>query len=64
MQMTGRTRTDHIAVFDAPAATAGRYVQVTVIGSTALTLLGRLEDADDQATIGHGPEQPGRAGAR
>ncbi len=41
-QLVGRTRGDHIVVFDAPPQIAGQYVSVEVIGATALTLLGRL----------------------
>jgi tRNA-2-methylthio-N6-dimethylallyladenosine synthase len=44
-QMVGRTRGDHIVVFDAPAGMAGQYVDVTVTGASSLTLFGRLTDA-------------------
>jgi len=42
MQLTGRTRWDHIAVFDGPEGLAGRYVYVDVTGATDLVLVGRL----------------------
>ncbi|MBS3735218.1 MAG: tRNA (N6-isopentenyl adenosine(37)-C2)-methylthiotransferase MiaB [Phycisphaerae bacterium] len=41
-QLTGRTRGDHIVVFDADASLAGRYVDVQITGATALTLFGQL----------------------
>jgi tRNA-2-methylthio-N6-dimethylallyladenosine synthase len=40
-QLVGRTRGDHIVVFDGPEGLANRYERVTVTGSTALTLFGR-----------------------
>ena len=39
-QLVGRTRWDHIVVFDGPESLAGRYVDVRVTGATSLTLLG------------------------
>ena len=41
-QLVGRTRGDHIVVFDGPRSLAGQYVAVTVTDATALTLLGAL----------------------
>ncbi len=41
VQLTGRTRTDHIAVFDGPRSLAGRYLPVEVTGATPLALLAR-----------------------
>jgi tRNA-2-methylthio-N6-dimethylallyladenosine synthase len=38
-QLTGRTRTDHIVVFDGPGDLAGRYVSVRILGATALALV-------------------------
>jgi len=38
VQLVGRTRGDHIAVFDGPRSLAGQYVAVNVTGATALTL--------------------------
>ena len=40
-QLVGRTRSDHIVVFDAPEALAGQYVDVTITDATSLTLFGR-----------------------
>ncbi len=40
-QMLGRTRGDHIVVFDGPASLAGQYVDVEVTAATALTLTAR-----------------------
>ena len=42
VQMVGRTRTDHIVVFDGPGDLAGRYVYVEIDGATALTLFGQV----------------------
>jgi tRNA-2-methylthio-N6-dimethylallyladenosine synthase len=42
MQLTGRTRGDHIVVFDGPPSLAGEYVKVAVREATALTLVGEL----------------------
>ena len=41
-QLVGRTRGDHIAVFDAPERIAGKYVNVMVTGATSLTLFADL----------------------
>ena len=38
VQLAGRTRGDHIVVFDSPESLIGRYVDVTVTGATAVTL--------------------------
>jgi len=40
-QLLGRTRTDHIVVFDGPIDLPGKYVQVDITSATALTLTGR-----------------------
>ena len=40
-QMLGRTRSDHITVFDGPPDLAGQYVTVEILSATALTLIGR-----------------------
>ena len=42
VQMVGRTRTDHIVVFDGTDRPAGRYLDVEITGATALTLFGAL----------------------
>ncbi len=42
VQLTGRTRWDHIVIFDGPAELAGRYVRVNITDASPLTLFGRL----------------------
>ncbi len=42
-QLTGRTRGDHIVVFDGPESLAGRYVPARITGATSLTLFGALD---------------------
>ena len=37
-QLVGRTRGDHIVVFDGPESLAGQYVDVRITGATSLTL--------------------------
>jgi len=44
MQLSARTRGDHIVVFDGPLDLAGRYVDVEITGATAITLFGKLSD--------------------
>ncbi|MDY7011013.1 MAG: tRNA (N6-isopentenyl adenosine(37)-C2)-methylthiotransferase MiaB [Planctomycetota bacterium] len=41
-QLVGRTRTDHIVVFDGPENLAGQYTNVKITDATALTLFGQL----------------------
>ncbi len=41
-QLTGRTMTDHITVFDAPDALAGRTATVDVLDASGFTLFGRV----------------------
>lgn len=43
-QLTGRTATDHIAVFDGPLSLVGRFVRVSVVDASAFTLFGELDD--------------------
>jgi tRNA-2-methylthio-N6-dimethylallyladenosine synthase len=45
-QLTGRTRTDHIVVFDGPERLIGELVSVRIEAATAFTLFGRVESAD------------------
>ena len=40
-QLLGRTRGDHIVVFDGPEALAGQYVHVDVTDATALAMMGQ-----------------------
>ncbi len=42
IQMLGRTRGDHIVVFDGNESLAGQYVNVEITDATALTLFGTL----------------------
>jgi tRNA-2-methylthio-N6-dimethylallyladenosine synthase len=42
VQLTGRTRTDHIAVFEGNERLVGRTVDVTIHEATAFTLFGRV----------------------
>ncbi len=41
MQLAGRTRGDHIVVFDGPESWIGRYVDVSIEDANSLTLFGR-----------------------
>ncbi len=43
-QLVGRTRTDHIVVFDGAESLAGQYVNAKIIDATALTLFGELNE--------------------
>jgi len=45
IQLIGRTRGDHIAVFEGPPALAGQYVDVEITGATSLTLFARRPDS-------------------
>lgn len=47
LQMLGRTGGDHIVVFNAPPALAGRYADVRIVQATALTLFGELVPGGD-----------------
>jgi tRNA-2-methylthio-N6-dimethylallyladenosine synthase len=40
LQLAGRSRGDHIVVFDGPASLAGQYVDIHITDATALTLMG------------------------
>lgn len=46
VQLVGRTRSDHIVVFDGPLELAGRLVEVDVADASDLTLFGRLPRKD------------------
>jgi len=43
VQLAGRTRSDHIVVFDGEPSLAGRYVRVRIADATALALIGRRD---------------------
>ena len=42
-QLTGRTMTDHIVVFDAPDRLVGQTVQVDIEDASSFTLFGRVK---------------------
>jgi tRNA-2-methylthio-N6-dimethylallyladenosine synthase len=44
-QLVGRTRGDHIVVFDAPESMVGEYVPVEIVDATALALMGKATKA-------------------
>jgi len=46
VQLLGRTRGDHIVVFDGPESLTYQYVNVTITGATALTLFARKVTGD------------------
>ena len=43
-QLVGRTRGDHIVVFDGPESLVGEYVSVEIADATALALIGKTAD--------------------
>lgn len=45
IQLTGRTMTDHIVVFDGPLHLTGKVLPVTIDDATSFTLYGRLADS-------------------
>jgi tRNA-2-methylthio-N6-dimethylallyladenosine synthase len=45
-QLTGRTRTDHIVVFDGPERLVGQTVSVTIEDASAYTLFGTARNLD------------------
>ena len=60
MQLSARTRGDHIVVFDGPGDLAGRYVDVEITGATPVTLFGRLAGAPAAAGEQERPRAPER----
>jgi tRNA-2-methylthio-N6-dimethylallyladenosine synthase len=50
-QLTGRTRTDHIVVFDGNERLAGRTVQVEIAEATAFTLFGTVVTGEHVGTV-------------
>jgi tRNA-2-methylthio-N6-dimethylallyladenosine synthase len=42
-QLMGRTRGDHIVVFDGPPSLANQYLDVRIVGASALTLFGLVK---------------------
>jgi tRNA A37 methylthiotransferase MiaB len=43
MQLMGRTRGDHIVIFDGPETLIGRYAPVTITGAGELSLFGEID---------------------
>jgi tRNA-2-methylthio-N6-dimethylallyladenosine synthase len=68
LQLTGRTMSDHIVVFDGNERLTGQLVQVDIEEATAFTLFGRVVtgqqvgvDADSQRQNQESARQPGQA---
>ncbi|MCU0705978.1 MAG: tRNA (N6-isopentenyl adenosine(37)-C2)-methylthiotransferase MiaB [Fimbriiglobus sp.] len=59
-QLTGRTMTDHIAVFDAPERLTGRTVTVDIDDATGFTLFGRVRTEELVGVTGEGEYTPPR----
>jgi tRNA-2-methylthio-N6-dimethylallyladenosine synthase len=57
-QLTGRTMTDHIAVFDAPERLTGRTVTVDVTDATGFTLFGTVRTEELVGVTGEAIETP------
>jgi tRNA-2-methylthio-N6-dimethylallyladenosine synthase len=62
-QLTGRTMTDHIAVFDGPDRLIGRTVTVDVSDASAFTLYGAVRTGEHVVTTGR-MAQPSAAAPR
>jgi tRNA-2-methylthio-N6-dimethylallyladenosine synthase len=63
VQLTGRTRTDHIVVFDGNERLTGQTVQVAVEDASAFTLFGTVRTGEQVGATGEAPvreERPGR----
>jgi len=56
IQLTGRTRTDHIVVFDGNERLAGQTVMVDVQEASAFTLYGNVVTGDQVGALFCGPE--------
>jgi tRNA-2-methylthio-N6-dimethylallyladenosine synthase len=64
-QLTGRTMTDHIVVFDGPARLTGQTVRVHIDDASAFTLFGTVEIQDlVGVTCDHEPAQDSPATGR
>ena len=50
-QLTGRTMTDHIAVFDGPLRLIGRTVSVRVEDASSFTLYGQVETTESVGVL-------------
>jgi tRNA-2-methylthio-N6-dimethylallyladenosine synthase len=56
MQLTGRTRTDHIVAFEGNSRLIGQLVQVHIQEASAFTLFGTVQTIDQIGTIGNAAE--------
>jgi tRNA-2-methylthio-N6-dimethylallyladenosine synthase len=53
-QLTGRSMTDHIVVFDGNERLIGRTVRVKVEGASSFTLFGTIETGEQVGVTGDG----------
>jgi tRNA-2-methylthio-N6-dimethylallyladenosine synthase len=51
-QLTGRTMTDHIVVFDGPARLTGQLVRVAIRDASPFTLFGDVETVESVGVVG------------
>lgn len=56
LQLTGRTRTDHIVVFEGNERLIGRFVQVAVEAATPFTLFGRVLTGESVGAVNEGTQ--------
>jgi tRNA-2-methylthio-N6-dimethylallyladenosine synthase len=57
-QLTGRTMTDHIAVFNAPHRLIGQTIKVDVVDASGFTLFGQVRTDEQVGVVGEAREQP------
>src|SRR5260370_41766527 len=62
-QLTGRTRTDHIVVFEGNERLVGQTVQVAIEEATAFTLFGTVVTGEQIGVERAGAEEPQESGA-
>jgi tRNA-2-methylthio-N6-dimethylallyladenosine synthase len=62
VQLTGRTRTDHIVVFEGNERLIGKTVQVDIEEATALTLFGTVRTGEQVGVAGASPSPLGGEG--
>lgn len=60
LQLTGRTLTDHIVVFDGPRSLVGQLLDVTIEDASSFTLYGSPFGTEDDDGGGAAPIPPGR----
>lgn len=58
LQLTGRTQTDHIVVFDGNERLTGRLVAVRVTAATSFTLFGEVLTGEQVGVTGEGQLEP------